>query len=90
MDATFGATASKDFAAVRSGHTFTETVLVYSLAVGGLECSLHCSIMFLLLLICIVRSTCHDRLVENRVQNYIKHFYFANACFNSELKKSDE
>lgn len=44
--AAFGATTGQNFAAVGGGHAFTETVLVNTLAVRGLECSFHCRILF--------------------------------------------
>ena len=40
--ATLGATGSEHAAAIGCQHTFTETVLVLSLAVVGLKCSFHC------------------------------------------------
>ena len=42
VHAAFGATTGKNLAAVGSRHSFTETVLVNSLAIRGLECSFHC------------------------------------------------
>ena len=37
-----GATAGKHLTALGGGHSFTETVLVNSLSVRGLECTFHC------------------------------------------------
>ena len=42
METAFGATTRKHFAAIGSGHSFAETVLVNSFTVRGLECSFHC------------------------------------------------
>ena len=39
--ATLGAAGSEHAAAIGCQHTFTETVLILSLAVVGLECSFH-------------------------------------------------
>lgn len=39
---TFGTTTGQNLAAFGGGHSFTEAVLVYSLAVRGLERSFHC------------------------------------------------
>lgn len=39
--AAFCATTGQHLAAVGGCHSFTETVLVHSLAVGGLKCSFH-------------------------------------------------
>lgn len=47
--ATFGAAGSQYTTAIGCSHSLTETVLVSSLSVGGLECSFHCCIFFMLL-----------------------------------------
>lgn len=44
--ATFGATARENFAAVFSGHSLAEAVLVDSSAVGGLKSSFHFYLLF--------------------------------------------
>ena len=47
--ATLGAAGSEHAAAISGEHTFTESVLVLSLAIVGLECSFHCVILLFLL-----------------------------------------
>lgn len=47
--ATFGATTGKHFAAILRGHSFTETVLVHTAAIGGLKSSFHCIGVLLLI-----------------------------------------
>ena len=44
--AALGTTGSQYTTAIGSGHSLTETVLVSSLSVRGLECSFHCSYLF--------------------------------------------
>jgi len=48
--ATFGAARCQNSATVGGLHTVTETVLVVSLAVVGLECTFHCMFCFYYLL----------------------------------------
>jgi len=45
--AAFGTTGSQHAAAILGGHSLTETVLVCSPAVVGLECSFHLSFLFI-------------------------------------------
>ena len=44
--ASFGTTGSQHATAVLGGHSLTETVLVHSPAIVGLECSFHFSLLF--------------------------------------------
>lgn len=44
--AAFGAAASQNFTAVLRAHAATETVLVYTTALGWLERSFHCSLFW--------------------------------------------
>lgn len=62
-----GATAGKHFAAILGGHSFTETVLVHTAAVGGLKSSFHC--IGVLLLISYVYAA-RRRQAHFGVQNY--------------------
>lgn len=52
----FGTTASKHLAAVGGGHSFTESVLVHSLTIGGLISSFHSAMLLSFLLL---RDVCH-------------------------------
>ena len=45
----FQATTCKNFTTICGGHTFTEAMLVNSLAIRGLECSLHFIVILRLL-----------------------------------------
>ncbi len=47
----FGATTSENLAAIGGGHTGTEAVLVNSLSVRRLECSFHCRLFFILVVV---------------------------------------
>ena len=66
MKATFGATTGKDFAAVGGRHASAETVLVDSLAVGGLECSFHCLCMSRLIIVEIFRGANLQQKIRRR------------------------
>lgn len=46
--ATFSATSGEYATTVSGQHTLTETMLVVSLSVVGLECSFHCDMLFLI------------------------------------------
>jgi len=63
----FGATAGKHFAAILGGHSFTETVLVHTAAVGGLKSSFHCIGVLLLIS---YEDAARQRQVYFGVQNY--------------------
>jgi hypothetical protein len=51
LGATLLATCREYAAAVLGLHTQTETVLVDALTVVGLECTFHCSLLFLVIMI---------------------------------------
>lgn len=63
---TFCATTGKDFAAVGGRHASAETVLVDSLAVGGLECSFHCLCMSRLFIVEIFRGANLQQKIRRR------------------------
>ena len=46
--ATFSATSGEYATTVSGQHALTETMLVVSLSVVGLECSFHCDMLFLI------------------------------------------
>lgn len=49
--ATFSATSGEYATTVSGQHALTETMLVVSLSVVGLECSFHCDMLFLIFLL---------------------------------------
>ena len=46
-------TASQNFATVLGCHSLAEAMLIHSPAIGGLECSFHLSILFIIIRILI-------------------------------------
>ena len=90
--AAFGAAGCQYAATVSGGHSFTETVLVSSLSVRGLECSFHRCIFFMLLFFQFraakVGSFCE-------ITKWITHFLsnllrFLLICINFAAEKLDK
>ena len=76
---TFGTTGCQYAATVGGSHSFTETVLVSSLSVRGLECSFHCCIFFMLLFSPWIRGAKVGSFFK--ITKEITHFLSNLLCF---------
>ena len=90
--AAFGATGSQYTTAIGGSHSLTETVLVSSLSVGGLECSFHCCIFFYVIILCNSGCKSRDFLRNNQRDNSfsLKSFVFFAELHYFCSRKADK